>query len=78
VIKLLLKNRLFRLAGALAVLYFGLYANKKSPESLGNRLSKEKIEKNVEEVKKKGFYILENLKKAEEINSKQKQEEDVQ
>ena len=67
-IELLVKNPLLKIVGVLAILYFGLYANKKDPDSVGNRFSAEKVKKNVDEATSRGLFIVDNLRKAEEIS----------
>lgn len=69
-----LKNPLFKIAGVLLILYFALFANKKNPESLGNRLSSENIKKNFGEMRQRGQYIATNLNKAQEELNKTPEE----
>ncbi len=65
----LLRNPLVKILGLCAVFYFGLLANKKDPESLGNRLSKENINRNIDEVKYRGQYIMENIKNVKKVEA---------
>jgi hypothetical protein len=60
----LLSNPVIIGVGVALVLYFALFANKKNPESLGNRLSAEKVKKNFNEVQEKGRFIATNVKMA--------------
>jgi len=65
----LLRNPLIKILGLCAVFYFGLLANKKDPESLGNRLSKENISRNIDEAKYQSQYIIENIKNAKRLEA---------
>jgi FKBP-type peptidyl-prolyl cis-trans isomerase len=49
------------------ILYFGLFANKENPQSLGNRLSKENVKKNLDKAREKSRFIAVNVKMAQEI-----------
>ncbi len=66
---------LVKVVGISAILYFALFANKENPESLGNRLSSEKIKKNVSEVKEKSHFIITNLEMAHRAAAQQHQTE---
>ncbi len=48
---------LVRIIGVIVVLYFGLFSNKEKPDSLGNRLSRDEIVKNFNEVKERTRFI---------------------
>jgi len=63
----LMKNPIFRLVGIILILYFALLNNKKSPDSLGNRLSQENIIKNLSQGAKQ---TRETYKKAKEYQNK--------
>lgn len=63
----LLKNPIVKTIGIIFILYFALFANKKNPESLGNRLSTENIKKNLNEVSQKSKFIITNVKTAKEF-----------
>lgn len=64
----LLENPLIRVVGIMVVLYFALFSNKQNPQSLGNRLSSEKIKKHLSEVEEKGKFIATNVKAARSFN----------
>lgn len=55
------KNPIIRIIALAVILYLGLFSNKESPESLGNRLSKEALENDLNEVKKKSNFIFTNV-----------------
>jgi len=61
----LLRSPLVRIVGAVVILYYALFANTYEKDSLGNRLSKQTIEKNIEDAKKKSLYIALNVKQAQ-------------
>ncbi|MDX2083602.1 MAG: hypothetical protein SFV53_06430 [Rickettsiales bacterium] len=69
----ILQNPLIKITGVMVILYFGLFSNKNNPESLGNRLSAEKIKKNFSEMQDKGKFIATNISAA---RSYAKQQED--
>ncbi len=48
---------LVRIIGVIAVLYLALFSNKEKPDSLGNRLSKDEIVKNFNQVKERTNFI---------------------
>ncbi len=62
----ILENPLFKIIAIVAIVYFGLFANKQSPESLGNRLSSEKIKKNLSEAQEKSKFIITNVRAAKD------------
>lgn len=62
----LLRNPIVKLIGAGFVLYFALFANKENPDSLGNRWSKQQLQKDIEEAKIKSHFIITNVKIAKE------------
>jgi FKBP-type peptidyl-prolyl cis-trans isomerase len=62
----LFKNPLLRIAGVILILYLGLFQNTYEKDSLGNRLSKEQIKKNLAEAKDKSVNIMSNIKMAKE------------
>ncbi len=72
----LLQNPLIKFIGVIAILYFALFANKKNPDSLGNRISLENVKKNFSEVEEKGKFIAGNVKAAREY-AKIKEGQDV-
>lgn len=57
----LLKNPLIKFIGILVVLYFALFANKNNPQSLGNRLSAERIKHNLHDMQEKSKFIATNV-----------------
>jgi hypothetical protein len=63
----LLKNPLIRIIGIIAILYVGLFSNTYEKESLGNRLSKDQVQKDLSDAKEKGFQIINHVKKAQEL-----------
>lgn len=62
----LLKNPLIKIVGILLVLYFGLFANKENPNSLGNRVTTDKIKENISEAWQKKQFITENITAAKQ------------
>ncbi len=65
----LLRNPLVKTAGVAAIIYFGLFANKESPNSLGNRFSSQNVKKNFSEMQEKGRFIASNLRIAKTIQA---------
>jgi FKBP-type peptidyl-prolyl cis-trans isomerase len=63
----LLRNPIIRACGVAAVLYFALFADKKNPESLGNRLSAENVKKNLGDMTEKGKFIAVNVRTARDM-----------
>jgi len=63
----LLKNPLIKIPAILLILYFGLFHDKTNPESLGNRLSPDKIKKNFGEMQEKTKYIVVNVHEAQVV-----------
>jgi hypothetical protein len=55
------KNPIIKIICLGLVLYFALFKNKDNPNSLGNRLSVDKIKQSVEQVNQKGFAIVSNI-----------------
>ena len=70
----LLRNPIIKIIGISVILYYGLFANKEKPGSLGNRFSSEQIKKDFSEVREKTVFIAENVKLAREI-AKEKEDE---
>lgn len=66
----LTSNPIFRTVGIILILYFALFHNKQDPDSLGNRLSGERLKENLQEMSVKSVDILEGVRKAEELNQK--------
>jgi hypothetical protein len=69
----LLRNPLIKYPGIILVVYFGLFANKESPDSLGNRLSTEAVKKNFNQIQEKGKFIAANLQAAKDLESQRQQ-----
>ncbi|MES2961735.1 MAG: hypothetical protein V4694_05065 [Pseudomonadota bacterium] len=70
----LLRNPIIKIIGISIILYYGLFANKEKPGSLGNRFSSEQIKKDFSEVREKTVFIAANVKLAREI-AKEKEAE---
>ena len=64
----ILRIPIVKFIGIGAILYFALFANKQQPDSLGNRLSKEEINKTFVEAKNRSRFIIANVHTAQEIN----------
>ncbi len=65
----LLRKPLVKIIGLALVIYFGLFADKKNPDSLGNRLSSDRIKQNIDQAQEKGAFILSNIDKARQIGA---------
>lgn len=63
----IIQTPIVKITGICLVLYFGLFANKENPASLGNRLSPDNIKKNVSEATKQVKFISTNLREAKEV-----------
>lgn len=63
----MLRNPIIKITGLVLVLYFALFHDKKNPDSLGNRLSSERIAKNFHEVQEKSTFIMSNIEKARSL-----------
>lgn len=70
----LLRNPIIKIIGISLVLYYGLFANKEKPGSLGNRFSSEQIKKDFSQVREKTVFIASNVKLAREV-AKEKEAE---
>lgn len=70
-----LKNPFVKIIGIGLVLYFALLNNKDNPESLGNRFSKEKVSKNLNQAKQQSTFIIKNLKEAQDTQNQQQNEQ---
>lgn len=62
----LLQKPLIKIIALILIFYFGLFANKEHPDSLGNRLSADKIKKDFNEVQEKSHFILYNINAAKQ------------
>jgi hypothetical protein len=62
----LLKNPIVRIIGAACIIYYALFTNTYEKDSLGNRLSKETIGKNIQDAKERGLFVAMYLQKADE------------
>lgn len=73
----LLKNPLIRIIGVMLIIYFALFDNKQSPNSLGNRLNPEVVKKDLNEVQQKSRFILNNIRIAQnnQVGAQNKTEE---
>ena len=60
----LLKNPIIKIAGIFLILYFGLFADKENPNSLGSRFSKSQLNHDLSDVKQKSHFIIANLSAA--------------
>ena len=74
----LLRNPIIKIIGIFVILYYGLFANKEKPGSLGNRFSSEQIKKDFSEVREKTVFIAENVKLAREIAKEKEAEEEAE
>ncbi|MBU6140281.1 MAG: hypothetical protein KGP29_01815 [Proteobacteria bacterium] len=63
---------LVRIIGIFVILYFALFSEKQNPNSLGNRLSKEEVKKNINEARERTRFIISNVKTAQELEVKPK------
>jgi hypothetical protein len=74
----LLRNPIIKIIGISVILYYGLFANKEKPGSLGNRFSSEQIKKDFSEVREKTVFIAENVKLAREIAKEKEIEKEAE
>ncbi len=63
----LVRHPLVKTTGIVLILYFALFSNKENPNSLGNRLSKDRIKQNLGEVQERSKFIVTNVKKAQQL-----------
>ncbi len=70
----LLQNPLIKMIGIIVVIYFALFANKNNPQSLGNRLSSERLKQNFREMEEKGKFIASNVVAARSYAKLQEEE----
>jgi hypothetical protein len=73
----LLKHPLLKWPGIILILYFGLFHDKRNPSSLGNRLSRDNVKKNLSEAIDKTKFIAANVHEAQEV-LKQKEAAETQ
>ncbi|MFT6106664.1 MAG: hypothetical protein ACJA0S_000948 [Rickettsiales bacterium] len=73
--KNIISSPIFRIVGILAILYYGLFYDKSEADSLGNRFSAHQVKKNFRDAASKSLYMIENVKKAEEISKTLVQQE---
>jgi hypothetical protein len=66
----IINNPLFKIAGIGLIVYYGLFSDKSTPESLGNRLSSKNLEKDFNEVKEKSRFIVTNVGAAQQAVTK--------
>jgi len=74
----LLRNPIIKIIGISVILYYGLFANKEKPGSLGNRFSSEQIKKDFSEVREKTVFIATNVKLAREIAKEKEAEKEAE
>jgi hypothetical protein len=74
----LLQNPLIKIIGVLVIIYFGLFANKKNPDSLGNRLSMKKVKEHFSDIGEKGKFIVTNVEAAREYAKTHEVKKNVQ
>lgn len=67
--KSLIHNPIFRIVGVAAILYFALFKNNRDVDSLSNRLKPEKVKSDFADMSAKSTYIMENLRKAQEVEA---------
>jgi hypothetical protein len=60
----LLSSRIVKLVAFVLVVYFALFSNKEHPDSLGNRLSSEKIKENFNQIKERSGFVISNIQTA--------------
>lgn len=63
----LLRRPLIKIIGLALVLYFGLFADKQNPDSLGNRLSVDNIKQSLFEAQQKSAFIFSNIDQARKL-----------
>ncbi len=68
----LLQNKFIKTIGIGLIIYFALFANKEKPQSLGNRLSTEKLKKNFSEIEERSKFIITNVKAAQDYSKAKK------
>ncbi len=61
-------NKLIKILAVTLVFYLAVYKNKDNPKNIASDLTKEKIKENLSEAKKKSSFIIENIKKAENVH----------
>ncbi len=66
-----LRRPLVKIIGLMLVIYFGLFSNKKDPDSLGNRLSSQNIKESFGEIHEKSNFILANIDRARQMSGKE-------
>lgn len=66
-----LRIPLVKIIGICAILYLALFSEKQNPNSLGNRLSKEKVTKNLSDAKERSRFIISNVRTTKEAAIKQ-------
>lgn len=77
----LFKHPLIKLCAIGLVIYFALFANTDNPDSLGNKITKERLKKNFEQAKEKQQFISKNIaaaKKFAKENSSNKTQQKTQ
>jgi hypothetical protein len=72
------KNPIIRAFCVALILYFALFNNKENPNSLGNRLSADKIKHNLSEAKEKGSAIMSYLELAKQTQNTNQNNEKIE
>lgn len=63
----LINNPFFRIIGIGLILYYGLFNNTETPDSLGNRLAPSKVKSNLSQATRQGKHIVGTLRKAKQL-----------
>ena len=69
----ILKNPIVKICAVIVILYFGLFSNEENPNSLRNKLSKERIEKNLHDATNKSKFIVTNVGAARKFAQEQEE-----
>lgn len=64
----IINNPLFKICGILLIIYFALFHNKKSQDSLGNRVSLQNIKNNIDNIQDKTVDIKRKLEKIKRLD----------
>lgn len=72
-----LRIPLVKIVCILVILYFALFSETNNPNSLGNRLSKEEISKNLREAKEKSRFIVSTVNTARDLSKNKVSQPDV-
>ncbi len=66
------KYPIFKIIGIIAIIYFALFYNKSSPNSLGQRLSYDNIKSDLKQAGNQTIFILGNINAAQKIKEGEK------